>query len=160
MYSLDAARQLFAFDRWSNDRMIVALNQVDEPSDELRAIAWHIFAAIENWSSRIDGSQPRVDLEWGPRSVEEITALSGSAHAHITDILDRINETALRARFESQNTEGKRFYQRVDEVLLHLALHGAEHRGQCWLLIGQQGGPADAPSEAWYRLGRQEEGEA
>ena len=160
MYSLDAARQLFAFDRWSNDGMVLALNQVEAPSDELRAIAWHIFAAIENWSSRIDGSQPHADLEWGARSVEEITALSGSAQAHITDILDRINERALRARFESQNSEGRRFEQRVDEVLLYLALHGAEHRGQCWLLIGQQDGPTDAPSEAWYRLGRQEEGEA
>ena len=156
MYSLDAARQLFAFDRWSNDRLVVALNQLDEPSEELRGIAWHIFAAIENWSSRIDGSDPRVDLDWGARSVEEITALSGSAHAHITDILDRINQTALRAKFESQNDAGKRFVQRVDEVLLHLALHGAEHRGQCWLLIRHEGGTTDAPETAWYRLGRED----
>ena len=39
MDSLDAARQLFAFDRWSNDRLVVALNQLDEPSVELRGIA-------------------------------------------------------------------------------------------------------------------------
>ncbi len=156
MHTLDAARQLFAFDRWANDQLVVALNQMDEPSEELRAIAWHLFAAIENWSSRIDGMTPTVDLEWDAHSVEEITALSGRAHAHITDILDRINQTALRAKFESKNDAGKRFVQRVDEVLLHLALHGAEHRGQCWLLIRHEGGTTDAPETAWYRLGRED----
>ena len=112
MHTLDAARQLFAFDRWANDQLVVALNQTDEPSEELRAIAWHLFAAIENWSSRIDGLTPTVDLEWDAHSVEEITALSGRAHSHITDILDRITERALRARFDYRNSSGERFEQR------------------------------------------------
>lgn len=150
MHTLDSARQLFAFDRWANEQLVVALNAMDEPSEELRRIAWHLFAAIENWSSRIDGSRPRVDLEWDDHSLEEITALAGSAHSHITDILDRINETALRARFDYRNSSGQPFEQRVDDVLQHLALHSAEHRGQCWLLIGHEGGPVFETEFAWY----------
>ena len=125
MYSLDAARQLFAFDRWANERLVVALNQTDDPSEELRSIAWHLFAAIENWSSRIDGTRPAVDLEWEAHSLEEITALS-----------DHVGG-------------------RTDEDQSGL-LDGAEHRGQCWLLMGEQDGPVRAPEPAWYRLGQED----
>lgn len=159
IYSLEAARQLLAYDRWSNERMLEALAQVAEPSDELLAIAGHVFAAIERWACRIDGAQAQHDLEWGPRPVEAIRTRAADAQDHLASIVEGLSEDALRAPFESRNAAGQVFEQRVDEVLLHVALHGAEHRGQCWLLIGQQGGPTNAPEEAWYRLGRGE-GEA
>lgn len=159
MHSLEAARQLLAYDRWSNERLLEALAQVREPSEELLAIAAHIFAAIERWACRIDGSTPPPDLGWGPLPVEAIRVRAAGAQDHLAAILEGLSEDGLHAPFESRNASGRVFEQRVDEVLLHVALHGAEHRGQCWLLIGQQGGPTNAPEEAWYRLGRGE-GEA
>jgi uncharacterized damage-inducible protein DinB len=157
MYSPAAARQLLAYDRWSNQRMLDALAEVPDPGDDLLAIAAHIFAAIERWACRIEGAAPGSDLAWGPRSLEEITALARSAQAHLAAILEGLDETQLTATFESRGAGGHVFTQRIDEVLLHVALHGAEHRGQCWLLINQQGGPAAAPERAWYRF---EQGEA
>jgi uncharacterized damage-inducible protein DinB len=159
MHSPDAVGQLLAYDRWSNERMLEALSQVAAPDDELLAIAAHIFAAIERWACRIEGVPPQHDLDWGPRPLTAIRTLAADAQGHLAATVEGLSEDALHAPFESRNAAGQVFEQRVGEVLLHVALHGAEHRGQCWLLIGQQGGPTDAPEVAWYRLGRGE-GEA
>jgi uncharacterized damage-inducible protein DinB len=156
MRSVAAARQLVAYDRWSNDRMLAALQQLEEPDDDLLAIAGHIFAAIERWACRIDGTMPESDLGWRPRSLEQIATLGANAQGHLAAILDSLDEAGLGNTFESPGADGRVFVQRIDDVLLHVALHGAEHRGQCWLLIRQQGGPTEAPDAAWYRFGQEE----
>lgn len=147
MRTVDELRQQVAFERWATRAQVESLASVPAPSEELRAIAWHVLAGAENWLARIDGSTPSVSLQWVTPADGALATLLDAVERRFAAVASSLSDERLAATFAYRNSRGDAFESVVGDALEHLMLHGAEHRGQIALLVGREGG---TPVETEY----------
>lgn len=132
--------RLFAHLAWADDTAIAALRATaTPPASALRAMA-HIIGAEEVWSSRIRTREARSDV-WPSLTLDEIAALSMDVRAGLADLAAAADADAATAArpISYRNSAGQPFTTRLDDILMHLALHGAYHRGQVASTLREHG---------------------
>ena len=143
--------RLFAFDRWANRQALVSLRSLAAQPDEILDLAWHIYAAADNWLARIDGATPFQSLEWGERhSLGEIEAYASKLEPRTLAFVEAMTEARLSEEFAYENSSGVPYRNLVADALLHVILHGVEHRAQIMREIGQRGGASIELEYAWF----------
>jgi uncharacterized damage-inducible protein DinB len=115
--------RLLAYDDWANRETLRSLGGTP-PAAACRRFA-HILGAERTWLQRITGGAP-VAVWPEP----DLAAFAGE----LDDLRRRWRgvlaaEDPLRT-VAYTNTKGRRFESTVGEILLHVVLHGAYHRGQ------------------------------
>ena len=127
----DHLRRLFDYDDWANRAELEHLRGLrDAPRRAIDLLA-HIAAAQWVWYSRLRGETSPV-LVWPSFTLEECAF-------HLTE-LPRLWDPVLDgADFDKEidytNSKGEQWTSRIGEVLTHLVLHGAYHRGQIALVV-------------------------
>lgn len=126
----DYFARTFRYDAWANRAALAACEQAGEklPATALKRLA-HVAAAHRLWQARLEGEAAPVPVwpEWSPeetaRQIER--AADGWAAWLGTCTPERLNETISYA-----NSKGDVHESRVEDVLTHVLLHAAYHRGQ------------------------------
>jgi uncharacterized damage-inducible protein DinB len=83
---------------------------------------------------------------WPDPSLENCAALSATARRRYAALLGTLSASDLDRVIHYANSAGKEFDTRLEDILLHVALHGAYHRGQVALVLrdaGAEPGPTD-----------------
>jgi uncharacterized damage-inducible protein DinB len=138
----DDIRALVTYDRWANAETLGSLRASEGAGVTLppRAIATmaHIIGAERLWLARIAGEPsplpvwPELDLTGCTR---ELTALAAPwdelLHGTAFDLDRDVRYT---------NSRGMGFTNTVGEILTHVTLHSAHHRGQVAVAVRQAGG--------------------
>jgi uncharacterized damage-inducible protein DinB len=119
---------LFQHLRWANDRVTDALRSANENPEALRLFA-HVLAAEEVWLARIEGRTSRHAV-WPALTLERCVTLSNENRAAFGALLARLGDEGLAREVSYRNSAGFIFTNTVQDVLLHVALHGHYHRGQ------------------------------
>jgi uncharacterized damage-inducible protein DinB len=122
-------QRLFAYDDWANGEVLSVLRGVEKRvPGSLRWIS-HILAAEEVWLSRLrrDGAKPPV---WPDRSLENCRAMAENLRNAWRDLLDSTSEQGLAQPVNYTNSKGEAFSSTVGDILMHVAMHSAYHRGQ------------------------------
>lgn len=122
-------RRLLAYDQWANGEVMSFIERaVPPPSKSVRWLA-HIVAAENLWLDRIEGRALRV-VVWpdnNPEAVKrELQALKSRWHSFVADLSD----SALLSSVEYKNSKGEPWNSTVEDILIHMAMHSAHHRGQ------------------------------
>lgn len=152
MRTSDELLQQLAFEVWADRAQIASIGSVEAPSGQLLAIAWHLLAAAENWLARVQGVPPSVSLEWRTPPPDVLLRLLEQVGDHFVAIAREMDDARLNAPVRYTNSEGVAYENLAGDVLEHLLLHGAEHRGQIALEVGRQGGqPAETEYIFWLR---------
>jgi uncharacterized damage-inducible protein DinB len=127
-------RRLFTYDDWANREEVSRLRAMAEPPVPAVRILAHIAAAQRLWIVRmLGGEPPPVWPEWNlDRCAAEVAALRGAWR----EALPRIDRTAS---ITYVNSLGEQWNSRNDDVLMHVILHGAYHRGQIAIIIRDAG---------------------
>ena len=137
--------RLFAHNAWADDLALGALRRasVEDPRTA-RALTLfaHVVGAEEVWVARIEGRDSRTAV-WPRLGVDECDALAREVHAALRTHAER-TDVATEIRY--RNSAGAEFVTRLDDILLHVALHGAYHRGQIALLL-RDAGAEPAPTD-------------
>ena len=143
--SLPMLRSLFAHMDWSDTKVALALRVA--PGEETRALELfaHILAAEHVWLARIEGRSGSVPV-WPVLTLEECEEMSAENAREFAQMLRRETEASLQREVTYTNSAGKVFTNRVADILTHVALHGAYHRGQVSLLM-RRGGGTPAPTD-------------
>ena len=129
MNSLQHLRRLLAYDEGANHEVLSLLQVAAVPLP--RSVRWlaHIIAAEELWLDRIEGLSPHV-VVWPDSNLEvihsELQKLSNRWQAS----LSRLAEEGLISQVEYKNSKGEPWVSTVDDILLHVTMHSAYHRGQ------------------------------
>ncbi len=117
--------------------------------DALRALA-HALAADHIWHQRLVGGPPPTTV-WpdldpaGCRALLDLTTADWQVFLASAD---------LDAEVTYRTTQGEPFTNHVTDVLDHVRLHGAHHRGQANAAIRAAGGtPPTLDVIRWARLG-------
>ena len=143
----------FAHLSWADGRALAALRQA--PADEPRAreLLAHVIGAEGVWLARIEGRDPDLPV-WPALTLDEIEAAARRVHAGYEALLARLagNAAELSRMVHYRNSAGLEFDSSVGDILRHVALHGAYHRGQI-ALLARLGGFAPQPTDyiAWSR---------
>ena len=130
-------RTVFDYELWAMRRLRDALAR--HPDTQALDLYTHILNAYQIWHDRIDGHPSSVD-PWQRRSLEDATALLADLESRYAATLQELTEVSLGRTIEYRTTSGAPYKDTVGDILLHLSVHSAYHRGQVNQRIRQSGG--------------------
>lgn len=130
---------------WADAKALAALRAAPEPNARVREIYAHVLGSERTWISRIEGGTSPLAI-WPKLSDEEMQRVSGENVAALRRILEGVTEVDLARVVAYRNSAGDPFESTVEDILLHVALHGSYHRGQVAMLL-RQGGAEPAPTD-------------
>ncbi len=122
-------KKLYAYDHWANREVARALQAASPPPSRSLRLMAHVVGTEWTWRSRmLPGTKkmavwPQLSPEQIVQEVEELRAMWASYLGQLTP--PRLSETASYV-----NSKGERFNSQVGDILMHVVMHSAYHRGQ------------------------------
>ncbi|MFL5563260.1 MAG: DinB family protein [Gemmatimonadaceae bacterium] len=123
---------------WADARALAALKGASSPNAKARELFAHILGSTHTWLARIAGRTPTIAI-WPTLSDEEMERVARENVVELRKLLDRATETDVARVVAYRNSAGHPYESTVEDILLHVALHGSYHRGQIALLLRQSG---------------------
>jgi uncharacterized damage-inducible protein DinB len=123
----DYAR-LFAYDRWANDEVLRVLIGIAEPPQRAIKVMAHIVGTQYVWYTRMTATPNDVPV-WPDWTVKQTASAVHAIATKWTEIMQR-GDDFFRREFSYTNSKGEKWTSRNDDVLMHVIMHGAYHRGQ------------------------------
>ena len=124
---------------WADEAALASLRE--SAGSDSRGITFygHILGAEAAWLSRIGGRVYEGKI-WPTLSLDEAAALAAQNAADLRALIAPLTEADLAREIGYRNSAGREFRSSLEDILLHVALHGAYHRGQVALVIRGGGG--------------------
>jgi len=130
MEILSSLRRRFAYDAWANRAALAALVDAGEAAPP-KAVAWlaHIAAAERLWLHRLR-RDPAPVVVWPDSTLAECAAAIEECAQLVQGYLEALSPADLEATIDYVNSQGEPWTSRIEDVLEHMVLHSAYHRGQ------------------------------
>ncbi len=126
----EALARLVGHLEWSNGFLLESLQTGEEPSARVRKLFAHVVGTERVWLSRISQEPPPAPPVWPDLALEECGRLAAENVAQVRRILESSDDARLARGVTYTNTRGETFTSRIDDILLHVCMHGSYHRGQ------------------------------
>ncbi len=120
--------RLFAYDRWANQECLKALAAGAPETTTVGRLA-HILSAENLWLERIQ-KVPQSMAVWPSLSLEECDALVDDVARPGVTIWRRWLPMDCRRPSNTRTAKVRLGQSRVEDVLMHVIMHSAYHRGQ------------------------------
>lgn len=143
---MDHLHRLLAHLAWADDRAHDAIAAASPTQGaEAMALYAHILAAEHVWLRRPQERPSEVDI-WPTLTLPEAGALAAANRDGLTTYHDGLAPADLAREIRYVNSAGQAFTSKIEDILLHVCLHGTYHRGQvAWLL--RRAGAVPAPTD-------------
>lgn len=150
MDRLTEIRDLYAYHRWANARVLDAASELDAeaftrevessfPSVQKTLI--HMLAADWVWLQRWNGTSPTAMPDgWAGVEFPGLRTAWAELEAAQTAFVEALTEADLDRPLAYHNTAGIAAEQPLWQLLRHVVNHGTYHRGQVTTLLRQVGG--------------------
>jgi len=135
---IDALRKLYDHLRWADSTTFASLQAQPKVPAVVLERFMHVLGAEHIWLVRIFGEPARAKV-WPEYTVSLCSLLQAENHAAFAALLRDADDTTLRREIAYTNSAGQSFRTPLADILLHVALHGAWHRGQVATLMRQAG---------------------
>ncbi len=126
---------------WADATVIESLRRQNGSEKAVRIMA-HVVGAERLWLSRVRPGRPaaaeRIAV-WPLLPLDECQRLATENAWAFGDIIGRAGSEGLAGAVAYTNSKGESFSSRLDDILLHVFLHGSYHRGQIALLQRMEG---------------------
>ncbi len=129
MEKLKHYRRLFKYDALANREAFMNLKKSDNPPARALTFMAHIIAAKLLWLKRITG-EPQSMAVWPELTVEQCETHLATITPLWQDFLDTLTPEGVARAVAYTNTKGETFYTPVEDILMHVVVHAAYHRGQ------------------------------
>ena len=132
-------RKLVDHLKWADAAALDALRS--SPGNDSRALTVysHVVGVEATWLARIDGRPSDVAV-WPTLSLDEAASLGTRNATELDALVSSIGPNELGRKIDYRNSAGRAFTDTLEDILLHVALHGSYHRGQVAFLIRAGGG--------------------
>ena len=135
--------RLFEHMRWADDRVVAALAAWPDASPRAIELLAHVLGAEQVWLARLQQRPPDTPV-WPSLDVDGCRALLDHNREQYAAYLARLAPNDLAGTIRYRNSAGVEFDSQVEDILLHVALHGSYHRGQIALLVRDGGAEPNA----------------
>jgi len=153
----DAAyyRRLFDYDYWANSETLGSLRTVPTGEEKPRKAFNHVIGAQRVWLARFENPAPPSVQPWPHLTLEECASAIEDLRRQWKELLDKLTPEKLAGELTYKTTKGVEFRTPVGDVLMHLVLHSAYHRGQVAAAVREAGGkPAVTDFVVYIRAGK------
>jgi uncharacterized damage-inducible protein DinB len=114
---------------WADRLVLDALKRAKSVDPKTVNLYAHLLAAEHVWFTRLVNAAATV-LVWPTLTVEECERLAAANAEQLSRYVDQLKPADLARGITYKNSAGAQFTSLVEDILLHVALHGAYHRGQ------------------------------
>jgi len=124
-------KKLYDYDAWANREEVRLLRSLSDPPTQAIKILAHIIGTEWLFLGRLRREKPAV--VWPDLTLDQI--------AEQIDRLQREwpREFGRTDVVEYVNSKGEKWSSRADDILMHVVIHSAYHRGQIATLVRQSG---------------------
>lgn len=129
MEGLNQLRRLFSYDDWANRETLLSLRSADSPPKRALEVYAHVLGAERLWLDRLQERKSTMPV-WPDLSLERCRAEITELETAWDDFLDDLAPQDLDRDVAYVNSQGERWTNTVGDVLTHVLLHSAYHRGQ------------------------------
>ncbi len=124
---------------WADSQLLAATREHAATQADTVRLFGHVLAAEHLWLCRLERRETHVPV-WPSLSIGECEALAAeNAHGYQL-YLDKLTEPDLASMVRYRNSKGDEYTNSVLDILTHVVIHGAYHRGQVARIIGRGGG--------------------
>lgn len=141
----EAIHRLFSHLQWADGLVLESLREGGQASPRALKLYAHVLGAEAVWLSRLRGMATEVPV-WPPADFETCAKLMAETHAELARFIDSLDDAAVERTVHYRNSAGVELDSRIGDILLHVMLHGAYHRGQVALLL-RDAGATPAPTD-------------
>jgi uncharacterized damage-inducible protein DinB len=131
-------RRLFSYDHWANREVLTALEGTGDPLPQVLRLLAHILSAERLWLQRLQ-HQPQTLPVWPDFTLAQCRREMENLHGLWNGYLSTLGEADLPATIAYKNSKGESWTSRKEEVLQHVVIHSAHHRGQIVALLRVSG---------------------
>lgn len=130
-------RQLLHYDEWANREIVASIRNSGIPLPRAVQLMAHVISAEYVWLTRLTGSKqpfpvwPQFNLEECAAQIAEISRAWMKYFENLPDTLDQ--------SVAYKNSKGESWSSRVRDILTHVFMHSAYHRGQIASHMREQG---------------------
>jgi uncharacterized damage-inducible protein DinB len=122
-------RRQFAYDAWANREVLTAIRGSHASAARSLQLLAHIVSAELLWLKRLQ-QQPQSQPVWPEWSLEQCEARSVEASELWRKYLESLATDDLTKTVSYKNSKGEPWTSTVEDVVNHVLLHSAYHRGQ------------------------------
>ena len=130
-------RSLLDHMAWADERVLESLRQPAVPQRALDLYA-HVVGVEDRWLARLEQRTPVVAV-WPVLTLDECARLARENRDAFRTYVERLTSADLRRTVHYRNSAGDEFDGAIEDILLHVAMHGSYHRGQVTLLVRDAG---------------------
>jgi uncharacterized damage-inducible protein DinB len=138
-------RRQFAYDAWANREVLARLSASARPTERPLQLLAHILSAQRLWLERIR-RQPQSLPVWPVFSIDLCEAQINELALLWREFLSQLTPAGLSENITYKNSKGEPWSSTVQDILTHVALHSAYHRGQIASQV-RAGGEQPAPTD-------------
>jgi uncharacterized damage-inducible protein DinB len=121
--------RLFAYDEWANRESLASLKAAEAPPARALRFMGHIIGAEWLWLGRLNQNRASLPV-WPDLTLEQCEAQMPDLARRWHDFLDALTPAELSRRVEYTNTKGEHWTNTTEDILTHVVIHSAYHRGQ------------------------------
>jgi len=124
---------------WADNLVLDGLEKAGEPSEPILRLLGHLFSAERIWLMRIRREDTSKEVVWAEFSLAQCRAVAEETQAGFRAILQEATEARLATVISYRTTKGQPMAAALQDILLHVALHGSYHRRQVAALLRREG---------------------
>ena len=126
---LEHYRRLFAYDEWANQEVLRSLQaSADPPRRSLQLMA-HILSAERLWLERLQ-EIPQTYPVWPDFQLSQCEREAAALPQLWRNYLAGLSSAKLSQAVHYKNSKGESWTNSVEDILTHVVMHSAYHRGQ------------------------------
>lgn len=164
MTRLEEIRDLYAYERWANRRILDAAGALPPEAfgrelvssfPSIQDTLLHALAASWVWLMRWKGSSPSARPDgWEALGFEPMREAWAEVEAEQERFISSLTEADLDRVLRFKDVGGRDHAQPLGVLLLHVVNHGTYHRGQVVTLLRQVGGTPPSTDLAAFHYER------
>jgi uncharacterized damage-inducible protein DinB len=148
-------RKLFDYDYWANLETLASLKTVPSGAEKAQKAFSHVIGGQRVWRSRFENPAPPSAHPWPDLTLEECASAIEDLRRQWKELLDKLTPEKLAGELTYKTTKGIEHRTPVGDILMHLVLHSAYHRGQVAAAVREAGGePAATDYVVYVRAGK------
>jgi uncharacterized damage-inducible protein DinB len=125
----DYQRRQFSYNHWANREVLNVIRTHGGADERTLDLMAHILSAERLWLERMK-QQPQSSPVWPKASLEQCEARAAEMTRLWQEYLESITTGDLSQSFSYKNSKGEPWTSTILDVLTHVVMHSAYHRGQ------------------------------
>jgi uncharacterized damage-inducible protein DinB len=125
----DFLRREFSYDEWANREVLAAIRASGGANERSLQLMSHILAAERVWLERLKNQPPSVPV-WPEPNLEQCELQAVELGKLWFEFLDLITAGDVAQSVSYKNSQGEEWSSTIVDVLTHVIMHSAYHRGQ------------------------------